>query len=247
MALNTFETQVENHKNTPTYLIVEDDSLDAKMVESVLGAEANIAWVKTVQEAKKYLQTAVDANLCLVDGHLPDGDGVELCRFIREELKNAQMPIIMLTQRSDVGAKVASLGCGADDFISKPFEPLELRARIKALLRRAARAVDNMVYEAGPVMIDRIRQRVFQRNPKTGVEENLHLSQTEFRCLDLLAGSEGQIFSREQILDAVWGSNVHVCDRNVDSFICKLRKKTGLNQFIKSRYGLGYTFTAENY
>ena len=229
----------------PQLLIVEDDLIDASFLSKVLNQDYAVTLSKTVHDTLQLFQKQSEFDMCLVDGTLPDGDGIEICRYIREELKNTNLPIMIITQRKDLGSKVASFGVGADDFISKPYEPLELRARMQALFRRVQKKSELPTYRVGQLVIDRKKQRAYAINAKTGVEESLHLSLTEFRCLDLLASNEGQVFSREQILESVWGSNIHVCDRNVDSFICKLRKKCGPQAMIRSRYGLGYTFTRE--
>jgi DNA-binding response OmpR family regulator len=225
-------------------LLVEDDSLDVQhVIKSLPFDRFKVMVSATFKDALLKASSDTDFDFCILDGRLPDGDGLELCRLLRASNKNSTLPILMLTGRSDVGAKVAGFSCGADDYLCKPFDALELKARVEALLRRSQKKSDSFQTRIGPLLIDSRKQRAFYVDQATSQEVDLQLSQTEFRCLDLLASNEGQVFSREQILESVWGNSVHVCDRNVDSFVSRLRKKNGLNKFIKSRYGLGYVFS----
>ena len=230
----------------PRILIIEDDSLDITLIQRTLGADFSSTIVKTIQDATKAINGDSRFDLCLLDGILPDGDGIEMCRRIREDLQNQDLPILMLTQRKDMASKVTSLDCGADDYLSKPFEPLELRARIRALFRRSKANRSLAKQKLGPLTLDRKHQKAYLDDPSYPAKTRLlNLSKTEFQCLDFLATSEGQVFSRAQILAAVWGNSIRVCDRNVDSFMSKLRKKCLPANFIHSRYGLGYSFGLE--
>ena len=137
MAQSDFEAGPSfTNQQKPQLLIVEDDLIDASFLSKTLNQDYTVTLSKTVRDTLQLFQKKNEFDMCLVDGTLPDGDGIEICRYIREDLKNTNMPIMMITQRKDLGAKVASFGVGADDFVSKPYEPLELRARMQALFRR---------------------------------------------------------------------------------------------------------------
>lgn len=176
-------------------------------------------------------------HLIILDVMMPDMDGIETCREIREipGLKNVM--IAFLTARSEDYSQIAGFDVGADDYINKPIKPRVLISRIKALLKRSGTTenVTNEKLDMGGIKIDRERYLVIQ----DGVEINL--PKKEFELLDLLASKPGKVFTREIILDKVWGGDVVVGDRTIDVHIRKLREKLG-EDFIRTVKGIGYTF-----
>lgn len=182
-------------------------------------------------------------DLVILDLMLPGMDGLEIMRIIRSDPQLAHLPVIMLTAKSEEIDRVIGLELGADDYVTKPFSPRELIARVKALLRRASRRVDvseERVLRLGDLEIDRERYIVKVRG------KEVRLSATEFKLLLYLAERRGKIFTREQLLDAIWGNEVYVEPRTVDVHIRRLRQQIEIDpsrpRFIKTRRGAGYYF-----
>lgn len=172
----------------------------------------------------------------ILDVMLPDIDGMEVCRRLRAEPRGAALPVIMLTARVAEGDRVLGLELGADDYVTKPFSPKELAARVRAVLRRGGRgqpAASPAV--VGAISIDHDAHTV------AAAERRVELTAAEFRLLELLASRPGQVFSREQILDGLWGDEKSVTDRSVDVHIRHLREKLGSEgrRVINVR-GVGY-------
>ncbi len=179
-------------------------------------------------------------DLLLVDWMLPDSSGLELTRTLRRDEATREIPIIMLTARAEEQDKIIGLDGGVDDYITKPFSPRELLSRINAVLRRVVRPGDEPRI-AGDLCLDPVSHRTF-----VGTEEVL-LGPTEFRLLKFLMENADRVYSRTQLLDAVWGRNVYVEERTVDVHIRRLRKP--LEAFKADRYihtvrGAGYRFSA---
>jgi len=157
-------------------------------------------------------------DLVVLDWMLPKISGIEVCRRLRQRSETRNVPIIMLTARSEESDRVRGLDTGADDYLSKPFSMTELAARIRAVLRRLRPGLAEDRVRYGDIVVDRVAHRV-----KRGGKE-IHLGPTEFRLLDYLIQHPGRVFSREQLLDAVWGSDVYVEARTVDVHVGRLRK-----------------------
>ena len=158
----------------------------------------------------------------ILDVMLPDIDGMEVCRRLRTEPRGATLPVIMLTARVAEGDRVLGLEIGADDYVTKPFSPKELAARVRAVLRRSGRRTGR-----GAVRGGRHRHRPRWRSTVVVADRRVDLTASEFRLLDLLASRAGQVFAREQILDGLWGDEKSVTDRSVDVHIRYLREKLG--------------------
>ena len=175
-------------------------------------------------------------DLILLDWMLPSLSGIEVCRRIRRNESARDVPIIMLTARGEDSDRVRGLDSGADDYITKPFSPRELMARVRAVLRRSQPSDhERLVY--GDIEMDLARHRV-QRGGR-----DLHLGPTEYRLLRHFLESPGRVFSREQLLDAVWGRDVYVETRTVDVHIRRLRKtlnEGGLPDLIRTVRSAGY-------
>ncbi len=173
--------------------------------------------------------------LLLLDVMLPGKSGYDVCREVRG--KKPDLPIIMLTAKSDDAEKVLGLEIGADDYVTKPFSPLELRARIKALLRRSQGSQPTS-YAFSSLMVNLDRMEVLDG------ERPIDLTSLEFRLLTALIQHSGHVLSRDRILDLVWGAHVAVTDRVIDTHIANLRKKLEPNgsKHISSIRGMGYRF-----
>jgi two-component system phosphate regulon response regulator PhoB/two-component system alkaline phosphatase synthesis response regulator PhoP len=174
-------------------------------------------------------------SLILLDLMLPDTDGLEVCRQIRRSERLAAVPVIMLTARGDESDKVVGLELGADDYVTKPFSVKELVARIHAVLRRPAGGETGPRIVVGPLVID------LEKFEVAAGGERVDLTATEFKILQLLASRKGRVFSRDQILDHLWGNEKAVIDRTVDVHIRNLREKLGeAASLIKNIRGVGY-------
>jgi two-component system alkaline phosphatase synthesis response regulator PhoP len=187
-------------------------------------------------------ETAFD--LILLDVMLPGKDGFEICRELRRA--RLRMPILMLTARTQEAEKVMGLELGADDYVTKPFSTRELRARIKALLRRAAgeREPEVACFGFGNVEVD------FERGELRRSGRPVELTPIEFKLLTVFIGSEGRVLSRERLLSGVWGSDTFASDRIVDNHIANLRKKIEPDpsnpRYLRNVRGLGYRFDSSN-
>jgi len=173
--------------------------------------------------------------LLLLDLMLPETDGLEVCRQIRRSERLAGIPVIMLTAKGDESDKVVGLELGADDYVTKPFSVKELVARIHAVLRRPAGGEAVRKIALGPLAVDLDKFEV------TVEGEKVELTATEFKILQLLASKPGRVFTRDQILDHLWGDEKAVIDRTVDVHIRNLREKLGpAASLIKNIRGVGY-------
>jgi len=174
-------------------------------------------------------------DLILLDLMLPGTDGLEVCRHIRRSERFADIPIIMLTARGDESDKVVGLELGADDYVTKPFSIKELVARIHAVLRRPGGGEAARRIVIGPLVIDLDRFEVTAEGAK------VDLTATEFKILQLLASRKGRVFTRDQILDFLWGQEKAVIDRTIDVHIRNLREKLGpAGSLIKNIRSVGY-------
>ena len=179
-------------------------------------------------------------DLVLLDWMLPDVSGLELARALKRDAQTRDIPIIMLTARTDEDDKVRGLDSGADDYITKPFSSRELIARINAVLRRAHPEGDEERLEAGRLVLNVTSHRV------TAGGEEVSLGPTEFRLLRFLMARPERVFSRSQLLDRVWGGNVYVEERTVDVHIRRLRKAlepSGTDGYVQTVRGAGYRFS----
>ncbi len=222
-------------------MVVEDDRDIREMVcQSLAQNDFRTQACRDLGEAKQSLaKTAPD---CLViDWMLPDGSGIDLVRWIRRQDAYRQIPVLMLTARSTESDMVTGLDSGADDYLTKPMSLRELNARVRALLRRPPQYEEAQdLLSAGPLSLNTRTQEVFVGS--TEVE----LSRTEFKLLRLLLENPDRVFSREQILDAVWGVDAYLGDRTVDVHILRLRKLLkphGVAAMIKTVRGSGYRLT----
>jgi two-component system phosphate regulon response regulator PhoB len=180
-------------------------------------------------------------DLLLVDWMLPDTSGLEFTRALKRDRETRELPVIMLTARAEEGDKVAGLEGGADDYITKPFSPRELLARINAVLRRATSAEGSERIEIEGLVLDQSSQRV------SAGDRTVALGPTEYRMLAFFMTHPERVYTREQLLDRVWGGNVYVEERTIDVHIRRLRKaleEFDYDRLIQTVRGSGYRFSA---
>lgn len=215
-------------------LIVEDDRVVVSLVQAALKADFAVSSVSTMAECLELLQNETDFSLFLIDRMLPDGDGLSLCGQIRQMDALSQVPVIFLSAKDSEADKVSGLFAGADDYITKPFGPLELKARVMARLRVQARKLS-----AGRVHLDPDALRASVEMDLGRVD--LTLTPIEFKILLALMTSLGEVLSRENLLTRVWGEGTFVNDRVVDSHISHLRKKLKSSDLLlEALRGEGY-------
>ncbi len=223
-------------------LIVEDEQAIREMVAFHLSrAGYEIFEARDCREARESIADN-RPDLALIDWMLPDTSGLELTRMLKRDDACEDLAIIMLTARAEERDKVSGLEGGADDYITKPFSPRELIARIQAVLRRAGAPADEVV-RAGVLDLDTAGHRVLAR----GAE--IKLGPTEYRLLQFLMTHPGRVYSRAQLLDRVWGANVYVEERTVDVHVRRLRKALsdyGADNYIQTVRGAGYRFSVSD-
>ncbi len=202
----------------PYVLVVEDEDALATLLQYNLDKEGYRVAMAADGEEALMLVDEQPPDLVVLDWMLPKVSGIEVCRRLRARPETRNLPIIMLTARGEESDRIRGLDTGADDYIVKPFSMTELTARIRAVLRRIRPGLAEDRIRQGDVVIDRVAHRV-----KRGGRE-IHLGPTEFRLLDYFMQHPGRVFSREQLLDAVWGSDVYVEARTVDVHVGRLRK-----------------------
>jgi len=225
-----------------TILVIEDEAEIRDMLRfSLERAEYTVLEAETAEIALEKLQGKLP-DLLLVDWMLPGISGVELIRRLRKDELTAALPAIMLTARGEETDKLKGFDSGVDDFLTKPFSPKELMARIKALLRRSG-SQDSEQLIAGIMTLD-LGQHQLNING-----ENVEIGPTEYRLLEFFLKKQNRVYSREQLLDRVWGRNVYVEERTVDVHILRLRKLLtpfGCDSWVKTVRGAGYRFSPED-
>jgi len=202
----------------PTVLVVEDEEALSMLLQYNLEKEGYNVVATADGEEAAMLVREIEPDLILLDWMLPSLSGIELCRRLRSRSETRNLPIMMITARGEEADRIRGLDTGADDYITKPFSTTELMARIRAVLRRIRPALAEDIVTFGDVVMDRSSHRV-----RRGDSE-IHLGPTEYRLLEHLMQHPGRVFSRAQLLDAVWGSDVYVEARTVDVHIGRLRK-----------------------
>jgi len=224
----------------PHVLVVEDEDALSALLQYNLDKEGYQVTVAADGEEALVVIDEAQPDLIVLDWMLPQVSGVEVCRRLRARPETRNMPIIMLTARGEETDRIRGLDTGADDYIVKPFSMSELAARIRAVLRRIRPGLAEDRLHHGDIVVDRVAHRVRRAN------QEIHLGPTEFRLLDYLMQHPGRVFSREQLLDAVWGSDVYVEARTVDVHIGRLRKALnhGGDDPIRTVRSAGYSLDA---
>jgi two-component system phosphate regulon response regulator PhoB len=226
----------------PHVLVVEDEDALAELLQYNLKKEGFRVSVAADGEEALMLVEERQPDVVILDWMLPKISGIEVCRRLRGRQETRNLPIIMLTARGEEADRIRGLDTGADDYIVKPFLMKELFARVRAILRRIRPGLAEDKVAVGDITIDRVAHRVMRNG------DEIHLGPTEFRLLDYLMQHPGRVFSREQLLDAVWGSDVYVEARTVDVHIGRLRK--ALNKIpgidpIRTVRSAGYALNSE--
>ena len=224
-----------------TILVVEDEPAIQELIAyNLKQAGHQPLRADNAEQAISLVDNALP-DLVILDWMLPGRTGIEFARRLRADKRTRSIPIIMLTARSDEQDKLQGLETGADDYITKPFSPRELNARIKAVLRRRAPEMTDDVVKLGGLQLDPASHRV------TGNGELVELGPTEFRLLHFLMTHSERVHSRTQLLDQIWGDHVFVEERTVDVHIRRLRKAlepTELDALVQTVRGTGYRFSA---
>ena len=225
-------------------LLVEDSSDAFNLVKRALGSSVHLEWAKSLGEASRTLQKK-NFDLILLDVMLPDGDGYRLCSILQTDDQLKNVPVIFLTAKNSVSDKVLGFSVGADDFISKPFDGLELKARVDSRLRKRDRErMESDILKLGDIEINKSTQKV--QVFESGQNTDIDLTPIEFKLLLFLCKELNKVYSRDEILNSVWGESIHVYSRSVDTHISKLRKKLGSKaNYIESVHGSGYRFVVD--
>ncbi|MGI9224784.1 MAG: phosphate regulon transcriptional regulator PhoB [Woeseiaceae bacterium] len=223
-------------------LIVEDEAPIREMIAFHLARAGYEIFEAADCRSARQLLADERPDLALIDWMLPDMSGLELTRTLKRDEGNEDLGIIMLTARADEYDKVAGLEGGADDYVTKPFAPRELIARIQAVLRRA-KSVNDDTIKSGVLELDSAGHRV------TVEGRAIRLGPTEYRLLHFLMTHPDRVYSRTQLLDRVWGANVYVEERTVDVHVRRLRKALmaeGADAYIQTVRGSGYRFSTRD-
>jgi two-component system phosphate regulon response regulator PhoB len=222
-------------------LVVEDEPAILELLRvNLVDAGYEVTGVPDAEAARASLKEALP-DLLLLDWMLPGQSGLALARQLRAEARTKELPIIMVTARSDEADKVAGLEAWVDDYVTKPFSPRELKARIKAVLRRRAPEAAQESLEVGPIRLDPLTHRASVGG------QPLELGPTEFRLLRFLLARPERVHSRVQLLDQVWGDHVYIEERTVDVHIRRLRVALapfGQDRMIETVRGAGYRLAA---
>ena len=225
---------------SPKILVVEDDQAIREMLRFVLQQKHfDILEAENAEQALRLIHDR-SPSLILLDWMLPGMSGVDLARKLKEAQETSNLPIIMITAKGEEEDMVRGLDSGADDYVTKPFSPRELVARIRAVLRRAVPHKNDERVEIRGLMLDPTTHRV------TIEEELVEMGPTEFRLLHFFMTHQDRVYSRSQLLDWVWGTNSFVEERTVDVYVRRLRKVLELEQYdkmLQTIRGVGYRFS----
>jgi len=220
--------------------IVEDEAELAALIEYNLVRHGYESYILTGSKGTLKLLEQAKPDLIILDVMLPDADGFELCRQIRQSQVLARIPVLFLTARSDEVDRVLGLEIGGDDYMTKPFSPRELIARVKAHLRREEMDAEPPAMEIGPFRLDRKARRVFH------ADAELSLTSTEFNLLEFFLTHPGRAYSRDQLLESVWGEQRFVTPRTVDVHVRRLREQIEEQpdnpRYLTTVRGFGYRF-----
>jgi DNA-binding response OmpR family regulator len=220
-------------------LLVEDSKEIYQMVIQSVQQIAELHWAKSLKEATDKLANNT-FNLIILDVELPDGNGIEFCSSIQATYPN--ITVFFLTSHNNLSEKVLGFSAGGDDYITKPFSPLELRARLESRLRKnKQQAIHSDIFKWSEIEINKSRQEVLIFGK--GNNQKLDLTALEFKLLMYFANRPGEVIARDEILNDIWGEDIHVYQRSVDTHVSKLRKKLGVvSHILESVHGSGYKF-----
>ncbi|MBL8831746.1 MAG: phosphate regulon transcriptional regulator PhoB [Rhodospirillales bacterium] len=222
----------------PHLLIVEDEAALVELLRYNFEKEGFRVSVATDGEAALVAVAEARPDLVILDWMLPHVSGLEVCRQVRRKADTRDLPVILLTARGEESDRIRGLEVGADDYVAKPFSPSELIARVRAVLRRSKPSTAQDLLTFGDLVMDLSAHRVLRSG------RPIHLGPTEFRLLRFLLERPGRVYSREQLLDAVWGRDIYVEPRTVDVHIRRLRKainSPGDSDLIRTVRSAGYS------
>jgi two-component system, OmpR family, phosphate regulon response regulator PhoB len=222
---------------TPSILVAEDEGALVTLLRYNLERAGYKVYAAMDGEEALLVATEEKPDLVLLDWMLPQLSGIEVCRRLRSRQETRNVPIIMLTARSEETDRIRGLDMGADDYLTKPFSMTELLARLRAVMRRIRPSLAEDVVTVGNIEMDRAAHRVKRAG------KGIHLGPTEYKMLEHLMQHPGRVFSREQLLDAVWGSDIYVEARTVDVHVGRLRKALsadGTDDPIRTVRSAGY-------
>lgn len=223
-------------------ILLVEDAIDVHaVVKNALGQSHNVTICQTLGAARESINSNM-FDLILLDITLPDGDGMSYCAELKEDGKTKHIPVIFLTGSQNTEDKVRGFSLGAEDYITKPFDPQELSARVESKLKvRQLHPNGAGVVIQGDLKMDTRNHSVVISTSEE--EKKVDLTPHEFQILHHLATSAEQVFSREMILKAIWGEQIHIIDRTIDTHISNLRKKLNSSAYtIRAVYGSGYCF-----
>jgi two-component system phosphate regulon response regulator PhoB len=230
-------------KDLPLVLVVDDEAAICDMIRFAL--EKASMKVHTAYTANEALLSINDCrpDIILMDWMMPGVSGIELTKRLRKDSNTEDLPIIMLTARITEDDKVAGLEAGCDDYVIKPFSPRELLARINAVLRRSRPGHESGLVSAGSLVMDTAARSVSAKG------EEIHLGPTDYHLLEFFMSHPGRVYTRDQLLDLVWGTNVYLEERTVDVHIRRLRKaleKVNFSHYLQTVRGHGYRFLPQD-
>lgn len=224
-------------------MLVEDETDIREMLAlSFMRAGLEVVEAETAEECLQKIEQNVLPDVMIIDWMLPGMSGIELVRRVRKDTLVKETPIIMLTARGEEVDKLKSFEVGVDDYVTKPFSPRELNARVTALMRRSGTAGDGKL-RAGDIELDHVAHRLLIR------DEPVHIGPTEFKLLEWLMRHPDRVYEREQLLDRVWGRTVLLDERTVDVHVLRLRKVLApfdLDAAVQTVRGVGYRFSVSH-
>lgn len=222
-------------------LIVEDEAAIREMVQLFLTQQGfKVKQAESYRDAIRKLNDGKSPHLILLDWMMPGKSGVQLLQYLKQHEKLHTVPVVMLTAKSEEKDIITCLNEGADDYVTKPFSPKELSARVNAVLRRSRLDIQDTAINIDGLILDNNAHRVIFE------EKDIELSSTEFKLLRFFMQNPEKVYSRDMLLDKVWGNDIYVEDRTVDVYIRRLRKslaKSGFDKYIQTVRGAGYRFS----
>jgi DNA-binding response OmpR family regulator len=225
----------------PNILAVEDCLDNQALLKIALGHSCNLLFASTLKDAKVTLDNH-EVHLILLDINLPDGNGFEFCSTLQSDARTQKIPVIFQTSKAGISDKILGLALGAEDYITKPFDILELRARVESKLRKLKKEdIENTVLRKGQLVFELMTYSLFINDGS--LSTRIEMTPIEFKLLLKLARASGHVLSRTQLIDSVWGGTTYVEDRSVDRHVSSIRRKLGkCVSYLHTVPGVGYQF-----
>lgn len=233
------------------HVLLIEDSAECQLIakRALAGPDIQLHMAPTLKEGKVrlYATDQPQVDLILLDLGLPDGDGLSLLDELITERETDQIPVFLLTAKKELTLKVTAFNLGAEDYLVKPMNPIELKARVEMRLRKVAskRSTPTLLRKGDLILNTALLKASIRQGEK---ERSIDLTTKEFRILSYLAQNENEVYTRAQLVNAIWGESVHVLDRTVDSHICGLRRKLKDHaHYIECVPGAGYRFCIQSF